>query len=151
MGACYQYSLSVCSSVSMTLSSCPPLHRRNGPTFSSSSLSPSLSFSPPMSSYRRFSDIWCLEFRQNSALREVLQVREIIHNFIIFLYLILYISVLTMISLCLVTSLGKDLLRSWGLRRQAGSPTSPRSGLNIWVSCLNIIPTQIQKSMLYKF
>ena len=31
-------------------------------------------------------------------------------------------SVLTMISLCLVTSLGKDLLRSWGLRRQTGSP-----------------------------
>jgi len=31
------------------------------------------------------------------------------------------VAVLTMISLCLVTSLGKDLLRSWGLRRQTDS------------------------------
>jgi len=34
------------------------------------------------------------------------------------------VAVLTMISLCLVTSLGKDLLRSWGLRRQTGAPAA---------------------------
>jgi len=33
------------------------------------------------------------------------------------------VAVLTMISLCLVTSLGKDLLSSWGLRRQS-APSS---------------------------
>ena len=72
--ACYQYSPSVSFSVSTTPSSCPPPRRRSGPTFSSSSRSPSLSFSPPTSSSRRYSDTSCPGFRPSSALREVLQV-----------------------------------------------------------------------------